>query len=1132
MGIPEKIIHHLGYNTLGLMLDQDRKHWLMRVDKNKSIQDKNTGEIFRGVIDNLGSDIIIESEKSPISNEWFQSLKYRNESVSYILEPNSSAFTFSIEVSGLLFARIKSINFPTSDSITDPVHRVYRMKLENCEECIIAFGNDTQSSDVFAGRWLKTTTPPTIQVMDNNGNFTINVSTRMDGCTNGVFYYPLNENIQPFPLTYDDGSYYTSAVDDNDYIGLPLYWFLCDESKVGPTVSVTNNESINGKTIVVLGNPGNEPKYHVNVFVDVDGNNDATPDDVSSSYYKIICHPLIEHSFTDSVDDFSLYLNNTFVMENTDTGVDYNIQFVFGDGQYSTVTMVENIGWTYVDDNTYEINMSTFDTNCLNLETGDSLIPVFIIQLDESVPFDHTDTSDIGFAGISMGAATNYSEQHPKYPHDLNKWDGIPEWIQELDPDSVPAHMMMYAIHNTPGYDPSMPDSRQVAAIILDPGKKKTDDSEGLSNDERGRAYLLSNDDTQYRNNAVEKHTVGGMPKPERTIARMCDIPSSVSQLTGITGLSPDPVVDKKYIRSYASYSNEDKQRLWNVVNSYDRWVRPTAKDQYDHPITDQESQEGDFIFADESLLLMVDMYFFNNFNVMENLNPTVDPSDVHVSAITDPGEGYNYGNMGKLIVGGFSFTYEVLNVDATGGVTEVDIYSNSQSDINLANFDMLPGSSGMTDIYGTSPLDPSNSGTGLKLRLVIDGYTELLPKKGAFLDGIHAFVKCHDGIYLYEFQEISNDNYQWVKTLLISPFEKSSTASDEGLSTPDAYMSSIIPRYHQLIVQPWSQSTSQSRVAVNALTTGTFVNIVDDKHTPLTPNSSSGQDDESILKRVDLCSWRCDVIHQGVNAETKNFQGILNKLKELGVLVYDCYIVWKWVSDSDPRNTLFNYGIITRSMNNYVSTDVTTTLPANDLRYKNYVHTNVSSTVVWDAPGVNGVMMWIYDPASTIVEKYVVDPETQDLYADRSDVDWNSIILDGTPILIDGVYDWNIMTNNPVAIGYINQNVEPIYQQPEFVNIISKGEQFNSKRLRPMGNWKLVFPRCESFKLTNIHDGTTYKPLKLQMIRGQNLPSFGDVVDENGNTVNPKTLILNVSSTDGVSLNAYNSQTGGWEKI
>ena len=81
------------------------------------------------------------------------------------------------------------------------------------------------------------------------------------------------------------------------------------------------------------------------------------------------------------------------------------------------------------------------------------------------------------------------------------------------------------------------------------------------------------------------------------------------------------------------------------------------------------------------------------------------------------------------------------------------------------------------------------------------------------------------------------------------------------------------------------------------------------------------------------------------------------------------------------------------------------------------------------------------------------------------------------------------------------------------------------------MGNWKLVFPRCESFKLTNVHDGTTFKPVKLQIIRGESLPQFGDVTDENGNTVNAKTLILN-SSNDGVSLNAYNSQTGGWEKI
>ena len=1131
MGIPEKILYHLGYNTLGLMLDQDRKHWLMRVDKNKSIQDSETGEVFKGVIDNLSSNIVIESEKSPVSYEWIKSMKYVDDNLNYILEPANSAFTFSISVAGLMFARIKSINYPTSDSITSPDHRVYRLTLTNCEECILAFGNDPSTSNVFADKWLRTTTPPTIQAMDGNGNFTLEMSAQMTGCTNAVYYYPLNENIQPFPLMQTGDVYYTDAVFSNTNIGLPLYWFICDESTVGPTVTVENNYSIQNKEICILGNPANDTKYHVQAFIDVDGNNNATPDDQASQYYKIICYPLITDSFNNSDDDFSVYLNDNFIMVNTDSGDEYRLSFQYGQGQLSMVTMAKNVGWTYVDANTYEVDMTAFDTNCLNLETGDALIPIFNIALDESVPFENINTTDIGFAGISMGASNDYSEQYQKYPHDLNTWDGIPEWINNLDPESVPAHMLMYAIHNTKGYDPSVPDSRQVAAIILDPGLKKTDDEVGLTNEQRGRAYLLSNDDTQYRNNALEANISGGIVRPERTIARICDIPTSIMQLSGISGISPNPVVDKKYVRSYASYSEDDKQRLWNVVNSYDRWVRPTAKDDTNTPIINYPEQNGEYVFDDESLLMHVDMYTYNNFCVMENVNPKVNPDDVHVMSIIDPGEGYNYNDKGKIIIGGSSFTYEVLDIDETGGVTEVEIKKDSDDLINLGNFDMLEGTeTGMTDIYGTSPLDPSNSGSGLKVRLVIDGYLDILPRKGDFLDMVHAFVRCNDGIWMYEFKQVV-DTYRWVKTLLVSPFERSSIAIDDGLSTPDAYMTSIIPRYHEMTVQPWKQSANQSRVGINVMSTASFVNIIDTTHTPLTPNSSSGQDDESILKRVDLCSWRCDRIIRSVNADTKNFQGVLNKLKELNVLQYDCYVVWQWVSDSDIRNTLFNYGIITRSMNNFMSTDVTSVLPGNDLRYKQYVHTNVSSTVVWDAPGVNGVMMWVYDPASTIVEKYFVDPNTQDLYTDRMSVDWNDIMLDGTHIIEDGVFEWNVMTNCARALSYTPPSTEPVYQQPEFVNIINKGDSFNSHNILPMGNWKLVFPRCESFKLTNVYDGTTFKPVKLQMIRGESLPQFGDVTDENGNTVNAKTLILN-SSSEGVSLNAYNSQTGGWEKI
>ena len=55
----------LGYNNLSLILDQERKHWLMKTDKKKQVQDKTTGDLFQSQIDNIGSDIIIETEKLP-----------------------------------------------------------------------------------------------------------------------------------------------------------------------------------------------------------------------------------------------------------------------------------------------------------------------------------------------------------------------------------------------------------------------------------------------------------------------------------------------------------------------------------------------------------------------------------------------------------------------------------------------------------------------------------------------------------------------------------------------------------------------------------------------------------------------------------------------------------------------------------------------------------------------------------------------------------------------------------------------------------------------------------------------------------------------------------------------------------
>ena len=101
--IPEKILYHLGYNNLGLILDQERKHWMMKVDKKLQIQDKTTGEIFEGTVDNTASNIVIESEKLDIQSV-VASMKYTDDSLNKMLVINDSALTYSYG-NGSMFER-------------------------------------------------------------------------------------------------------------------------------------------------------------------------------------------------------------------------------------------------------------------------------------------------------------------------------------------------------------------------------------------------------------------------------------------------------------------------------------------------------------------------------------------------------------------------------------------------------------------------------------------------------------------------------------------------------------------------------------------------------------------------------------------------------------------------------------------------------------------------------------------------------------------------------------------------------------------------------------------------------------------------------------------------------------------
>ena len=256
-------------------------------------------------------------------------------------------------------------------------------------------------------------------------------------------------------------------------------------------------------------------------------------------------------------------------------------------------------------------------------------------------------------------------------------------------------------------------------------------------------------------------------------------------------------------------------------------------------------------------------------------------------------------------------------------------------------------------------------------------------------------------------------------------------------------------------------------------------------------------------------------------------------------MLRFDSYVLWRWVNTEDIDNKEFEYAIVYRSFNNLFTTDEITMLTENKLRCDNFVHTNANTTIVWDVEGV-GVMMWVYDPSYNKKEEYYIDPETMELHVTRNDITYTDIDIrpgsDGNiPEIVDinGRYKFNIMTNNPISI---DDNVtSPIYQQPDMTQLddamIGQFMSATSKEHMLCGNWKLVFPRVQSFKLKNDKTNTEWIPMKMQTIKGRSIFDIGTVNDQYGNDVSTKSIIIN-EDVDGISLNMFNSKTGKWEKI
>ena len=1116
-----------GAITMRILMDQERKHWLMKTDKSKTLQDKETGDMFKSVIDNNGGEIVLSTEKLEDANDFMQTISFdtSQSSGSAILEFQTSAFTYSPSVNGLTFARIKASKYPFVYQ-GQLQYFNYKVKFSNCEEVTLLFGTSKSSTNVIPTKWIKTSTPPSVLVI-NTANDNVLVEKRLvftEDTTNPVWYYPLTENLQPFALTETGNNEYTTAlvVSDNN-IGYPMYWFTCDNSNIGPNVSITDPSNINNNddVIIYFGARGNDSKYNVLGYVGIDGNNDATPSCDTTSHFSILVHPKRPNAVFsgDIISDRRMDLSRNIVFKDTTNQTEYTIPIVLSSDDGSTITMnTDDVAWTYIDTTTYSINMDVFDGNCVNVATSiNTLIPFIKIHLDESVLFDVDDT-DYGTAGIFMSSMNPHDDIQEGYPFDVSNFDGLPTWMTSETPDRQ--RLAMYAIHNTPFYAEENPTSRQVAGLLFDLGENVSDEDESLSNDQFGRIYYVGNDPAEYENNATTEH-----PKPPRTLARICDIPTTVVQLSNISGLAPSSIVDKKYVRTEASYTTEEKERVWNVLSS--RWVRPSCVDENNNPIYDLNTNQQTMVFESVEDLNKVDLVTHNDFRYRLNLNPLVDVNDVYISSITNGGAGYTTQDTILLVIGGFSFTIVPETVDANGSVLTAGIGFNEPiTEVNLSNFNMSDVGDGLTEIYSTSPM--SGSGSGFKCILGIRNYQNYKTKKGGIFEDLFAVVHKSDGVYFYQYiiNNPSKESLQtgtWVEGSKLTTIVDSTSITAEGnLSTEDAFVTGNIPHYRSFQVQ--QLENNRPTVTLRGMKTNNFINIPSSNvNTPINIDISKFYSNGEILSAT---------------ATERSERGVSKALHNISKLYYDSYIIWKWKTSS-TSDLNFDYSIIRRSLNNYISTDTTNYLPKNDIYVNTYLHTNNATTIVWNGEDDN-TFIFVFDKDYTKHETYEFtnngfEISTTEFTFDDIDIKTSPDQQYQTPTLFDidgplGKLQWNILSTSPAHVN--TPGAKPVAVGVVTFEDWTKDTQRQIIKHFPIGGWRCIMPKQTQFRFVN---GTTQViPTRLDVIRrsaANAQQTVRYVKDSKDNDVSSSTLIIDTNtSTNKTHLKVFNPQTNQFE--
>ena len=263
---------------------------------------------------------------------------------------------------------------------------------------------------------------------------------------------------------------------------------------------------------------------------------------------------------------------------------------------------------------------------------------------------------------------------------------------------------------------------------------------------EFGRVYVISNDPASYDNNGSSK-----TPKPPRTFARICDIPTSFVQLQNIENVSPTLIIDKTYVRQQASFSDADFLRMYNTNNSK---LFIKIKDSWRAPYYPPRSWD----FRTFSTLTQIPDHGLVKYVRIPVKTINLNQLWRQQFQTIESGSGYAIGDKFGFNIGGIFIKGNVISVDEHGAITDYTIGPNSDIpgqdwtginiDINLENFVTRISTYNVTTLTGNgngfeiSIEIPSEIWSAKDIRTRMDTpdnvYTFIVRDDGAGLCGIY----------------------------------------------------------------------------------------------------------------------------------------------------------------------------------------------------------------------------------------------------------------------------------------------------------------------------------------------------------------------------------------------------------